>query len=89
MASSRRRYLAILNIGDAPDPDLIAQMLPRSCPKHGWRWVRSESGHYWGVRDSTLLQVRDERSEYPARHWVQVDDQWEPSTDWQPVKELL
>ena len=87
-ANSRLRTLNTITIEFPPHPDLHRLILPRSIPKHGWRWVRAESGEFWGASGPDVLQVQDNPPNYPARPWKKVKGEW-VADDWQPVKELL
>ena len=88
LAQTPQRRPLELGISNCRYRGLLVVVL-QGIPKHGWRWVRSEVGDFWGVSGTGLVQVRNEVPDYPARIWNKEDDQWNPSPEWQPVKEML
>lgn len=74
---------------DPPNRGEVLTILDEGRPKHGWLWMESEDGSWWGARRSTdaILQVRPEPPEFPTRRWNGTSGAgYTPTPRWVPLK---
>lgn len=69
----------------------VLEILRAGAEKYGWRWMKDESGDWWGAkeRENYLLQVQEKSPDFPTRRWSETMDGYTPRPRWEDLRSVL